>query len=193
MFAAGIIALHRGMLQYYVQMRYLTPVEAERCRTGAMPLFAPLPRPGASAVRESSADADASIGDPVAALRGAFARNLYNALVARAQSELLETVARHPDGRTLAVEVPERTPHHAHRECTTTAIVQRRRKRFAIRDEALAAMLQSLDEEPMPRPRRGAHRLRQRPVIDHAADQMRAIADHLLNSAEGRNGLDLSP
>ena len=99
LFAAGIIALHRGMLQYYVQMRYLTPVEAERYRTGAMPLFAPLPRPGASAVRESSADADASIGDPVAALRGAFARNLYNALVARAQSELLETVARHPDGR----------------------------------------------------------------------------------------------
>lgn len=77
LFAAGIIALHRGMLQYYVQMRYLTPVEAERYRTGAMPLFAPLPRPGASAVRESSADADASIGDPVAALRGAFARNLY--------------------------------------------------------------------------------------------------------------------
>ena len=30
-------------------------------------------------------------------------------------------------------------------------------------------------------------------VIDHAADQMRAIADHLLNSAEGRNALDLSP
>lgn len=151
LFAAGIIALHRGMLQYYVQMRYLTPVEAERYRTGAMPLFTPLPRPGASAVRESSADADASIGDPVAALRGAFARNLYNALVARAQSELLETVARHPDGRALAVEVPERTSHHAHRECTTAAIVQRRRRRFAIRDEALAAMLQSLDEEPMPR------------------------------------------
>ena len=30
-------------------------------------------------------------------------------------------------------------------------------------------------------------------AIDYAADQMRAIADHLLNSAEGRNGLDLSP
>ena len=147
-FADRIVALHRGMLRYYVQMRFLTPAEAEYCRTHPMPLFAPL---GGVEERGSDPQAvqhdDERLEDPIAALRRAFARNVYNALVARARAELLETVTRHPEGRSVAAET---TGPSRRGECTTTAIVQGRRRRFAIHDDALAAMLQSLYEEPMP-------------------------------------------
>lgn len=147
-FANRIVALHRGMLRYYVQMRFLTPAEADYCRTHPMPLFAPL---GGTEERgsdpQAAQHAEERLEDPIAALRGAFARNVYNALVARARAELLETVARHPEGRSVATET---TRPSRRGEFTTTAIIQGRRRRFAIHDDALAAMLQSLYEEPMP-------------------------------------------
>ena len=146
-FASRIVALHRGMLQYYVQMRFLTPGEAEYCSTHPIPLFAPL-----GGVEERGADgqptddANEIPQDPASALRGAFARNIYNALVARARAELLETIVQHPEARAIATETTGRNRHRF----TTTAIVQGRRRRFAIHDAALTAMLQSLYEDPMP-------------------------------------------
>lgn len=147
-FVSRIVALHRGMLRYYVQMRFLTPAEADYCRTHPMPLFAPLGSIEERGAERQRADTpDEPSEDPVSALRGAFARNIYNALVARARAELLETVARHPESRAIATESTGRSRHH---EFTTTAIVQGRRARFVIHDDALTAMLQSLYEEPMP-------------------------------------------
>ena len=143
-FADRIVALHRGMLRYYVQMRLLTPVEAEYWRTHPIPLLSPLggdpdaergPEEGAGKLPE----------DLIAALRSAFARNIYNALVARAKAELFETVVRHPQGSSIA-----RKTTRGERRYTTSAVVQGRRTRFAIHDEALTVMLQSLHEDPMP-------------------------------------------
>ena len=147
-FADRVVALHRGMLRYYVQMRFLTPAEAEYCNANPIPLFAPFGEPEERAGEPQPADPAGELPeDPVSALRGAFARNIYNALVARARAELLETVSRHPEGRAVATETTARSPRH---QFTTTAIVQGRRRRFAIQDGALTAMLQSLYEEPMP-------------------------------------------
>ena len=147
-FAAGLISLHRAMLHNYVQMRYLTPAEAEHYRTNTVPLFLPLARTNnSSRIREATDDAGQISDDVVGALRGAFARNIHNALACRARAELLETVVRHEDGETIATEA---TGAETEAALTTTAIVQRRRRRFVIHDDALAAMLQSLDEAPLP-------------------------------------------
>ena len=147
-FAAGLIALHRAMLRYYVQMRYLTPAEAERYRTGMVPLFVPLAgTDNSSTLREAADDLGEIPDDLVGAIRGAFARNIYNALACRARAELLETVARHGDGETIATLANGAETKAA---LTTTAIVQRRRRRYVIHDNALAAMLRSLDEAPWP-------------------------------------------
>ena len=145
-FANRVLALHRGMLRYYVQMRFLTQGEADYCSTHPIPLFTPL---GGVEERgsEPGGDADEVPDDPVSALRGAFARNIYNALVARARAELLETVVRHPEGRKIASET---VGPGGRRRFTTTAIVQGRRTRFAVHDDALAVMLESLYEDPMP-------------------------------------------
>ena len=147
-FADRVVALHRGMLRYYVQMRFLTPAEAEYCNADPIPLFAPLGGPeergGESQPVEHAGELPE---DPVAGLRNAFARNIYNALVARARAELLETVVRHPEGGEIATQTTGRTRRH---QFTTTGIVQGQRTRFVIHDGALTAMLQSLYEEPMP-------------------------------------------
>ena len=140
-FADRVVALHRGMFRYYVQMRFLTPTEAEYGRTNRISLFTPLgegkERGGVRRLPD----------DPVSALRSTFARNIYNALVARAWAELAETVVRHPEGHAIATEV---TGGSQRDQFTTTAIVQGRRTRFIIHDKALTAMLQSLHEDPMP-------------------------------------------
>ncbi len=147
-FARRVIALHRGMLRYYVQMRFLTPSEAEYCGTHPVPLFAPIGGiEERGAERWTTEDAGEVPEDPVSALRRAFACNLYNALVARARAELLETVVQHSDGRTIATETTERS---GRQQFTTTAIVRGRRTRFTVHDAAVTAMLQSLYEEPMP-------------------------------------------
>ena len=41
-FARRVSALHRAMLRYYVQMRFLTPAEAQYCGTHPIPLFEPI-------------------------------------------------------------------------------------------------------------------------------------------------------
>ena len=147
-FASRIIALHRGLLRYYVQMRLFTPAEAEYWRTNPVPLFAPIGGYGEPDFERGPVeDADELPEDLIAALRSAFARNIYNALVARARAELFETIVRHPRGRSIASETTRWSRRHRY---TASAIVQGRRTWFAIHDEALAAMLQSLYEDPMP-------------------------------------------
>lgn len=142
-FADRVVALHRGMLRYYVQMRFITPTEAQDGTTNRLPLFAPL-----GGVEERSDERRRRLpDDPVSALRSTFAHNIYNALVARAQAELFETVGRHPEGGAIATEATGQNRPH---QFTTTAIVQGRHTRFIIHDDALTAMLQSLYENPMP-------------------------------------------
>ena len=140
-FADRIVALHRGMFRYYVQMRFLGPTEAQYGSTNRIPLFAPL-----GEVKDRGGERRVP-DDPVSALRSTFARNIYNALVARARAELLETVVRHPEGHAIATEV---TGASQHDQFTTTAIIHGRRTRFIIHDDALKVMLQSLHEDPMP-------------------------------------------
>ncbi len=140
-FADRVVALHRGMLRYYVQMRFLRPSEAQHGRANRIPLFTPI------GVGNERGGEWRPPDDPVSALRSTFARNIYNALVARAWAELLETVVRHPEGQAIATEV--KGPSESG-QFTATAIVQGRRRRFIIHDAALRAMLQSLHEEPMP-------------------------------------------
>lgn len=150
LFAAGIIALHRAMLFYYVEMRHLTLVEAERYRSGQIPLVTPLlVRRSSEPVAESllSDVFTKSTDDLTAVLRGVFERNIHDALVARAKAELFETITRHPEGRTIASVA---TGPSSRNRYTTIAMVRETRTRFAVHDEALVAMLQSLDEEPMP-------------------------------------------
>ena len=142
-FADRVVDLHRGMLRYYVQMRLLTPTEAQYSTINRIPLFVPL-----GGVEERSGEQRRRIpDDPISALRSTFAKNIYNALVARARAELFETVRRYPEGRATATEATGRGRGH---QFTTTAIVQGRRTRFIIHDDALTAMLQSLYENPMP-------------------------------------------
>ena len=147
-FARRVIALHRGMLRYYAQMRFLTPAEAEYCGTRPIPLFAPIGGVEERGAEQRTTDEATGVPeDPVSALRRAFGRNIYNALVARARAELLETVVQNPDGHAIATEATERSGRH---QFTATAIVQGRRRRFTVHDAAVAAMLQSLYEKPMP-------------------------------------------
>lgn len=77
-----------------------------------------------------------------------FSRNICNALACRARAELFETLAHHPQGSEIAVEAdctPQRGSH-----TTATALVNGRRHRFAVHDPAMAAMLDSIVEKPMP-------------------------------------------
>lgn len=141
LFADRVVALHRGMFRYYVQMRLLRPTEAQYGRANRIPLFRPLGEAKERGGEWRLPD------DPVSALRSTFAHNIYNALVARARAELLEVAVRHPEGHAIATEVAGSTKRD---QFTTTAIVQGRRRRFIIHDDALTAMLQSLHEDPMP-------------------------------------------
>ena len=149
-FAAQLIDLHTAMLPYYVQMRYLTAEEAEEYPSRKIPLLVPLGGAnGSEWTRPDDIDPVASLrGDLVAALRGAFAHNIYNALAYRARAELFETLASHPEGDEIAVEA-DRTSRWDSRG-TATALVNGRRRRFAVHDPALAAMLDSIVEKPMP-------------------------------------------
>ena len=148
-FAIRIVALHRGMLRYYVQMRLFTPAEAEYWRIHAIPLLSPLVGGDPDAERGPREEAGKIPEDLTAALRSAFARNIYNALVARAKAELFETVVRHSQGSSIARKTT-RGETRGERRYTTSAIVQGRRTRFTIHDEALIVMLRSLYEDPMP-------------------------------------------
>ena len=144
-FEERILALHRGMLWYYVQMRLFTPAEAEYWRTHSIPLLSPLVGGDPDPETRLGEEAGKIPEDLTAALRNAFERNIYNALVARAKAELFETVIRHTHGSSVARKTTRRE-----RRYTTSAIVQGRRTRFTIHDEALTVMLRSLYEDSMP-------------------------------------------
>lgn len=165
-FAQRLLGLHRAMLRYYVQMRYLTPMEAERFRRGPVPILGSLltpdgrqpaqPIPGAHgqvpltspspAGNAQNAETD-DAGDLVDALRSAFARNIHNALACRARAELFETLAAAPQGHKVVSQATATSPRH---EFTAVVLVHGARKRFVVHDEALTAMLKSMHEPPMP-------------------------------------------
>ena len=135
-FAKKLCRLHRWMLPFYCQMRYLTTEEAAAHAEGKIPMLAPL-RPTDSPALELRAGKDPVFftGDPVAALQEAFSRNIYNALCWRARAELFEVM---PPARELQA-------------IASTAIVGDRRQWFRISDEALISTLNSLNETEFPR------------------------------------------
>ena len=95
-FSHQLVALHIAMLPYFVQMRYLTPRDAEAFRRGHVPILTPLTsrhRHPAEA-EDGPAYTGPLPGDLSEALLGTFARNIYQALACRARSELFETLSR---------------------------------------------------------------------------------------------------
>ena len=149
-FAARLIDLHHAMLPYYVQMRYLTAAEAEEYPSRKMPLLAPLgSAAGLRWTHPDDVDPSRKLrGDLVTALRGVFACNIYNALACRARAELFETLIHHPGGDEIAVKADRAREWDA--RGTATALVNGQRRRFAVYDPALASMLDSIAEKPMP-------------------------------------------
>ena len=100
-FSAQLVALHRAMLPYYVQMRYLTRREAAAFRNGHIPVLSLLRSPS-----RHPAEVDGPVytgelpGDLSEALLGTFAPNIHEALVCRARSELFETLLQPTRPRT---------------------------------------------------------------------------------------------
>ncbi len=148
-FATELVRLHRAMLRYYVQMRYLAPAEADAFRRGHVPVLTPLT--GTS--RHPTELADGALyagplpGDLSSALANTFARNIHHALACRARTELFQTLSAHPQGREFATEA---TRHRSGPDATTEILVDRGRARFVVDDPALASMLASIHEPPMP-------------------------------------------
>ncbi len=148
-FTRELAGLHRAMLRYYVQMRYLTPTEAETFRRGRIPLLTPL----RVTRRHPAEQVDGPLytgplpGDLAGALLNTFARNIHHALACRARTELFQTLSAHPQGSEVATE----TRGHRSRPATTVGVLlNRRRTRFVVHDRALASMLASIHEPPMP-------------------------------------------
>ena len=148
-FATELVRLHRAMLRYYVQMRYLMPAEADAFRRGHIPLLTAL----AWTQRHPADLADGPLYDgplPVDlsdALANTFARNIHHALACRARTELFQTLLADPQGREIATEVRGR---RAGPDTTTEVLLDRGRTRFEVHDPALASMLASIHEPPMP-------------------------------------------
>ncbi|MDE2763207.1 MAG: hypothetical protein OXK74_10540 [Gemmatimonadota bacterium] len=147
-FASELAGLHRAMLRYYVQMRYLTPEEAETFRRGRFPLLTPLRAPQ----RHPADEGDGPLytgplpGDLSGALLNTFARNIHHALACRARAELIQTLSAHAQGNTIATEA---RGGRAGQGRTFEALLERRRTRFVVHDQALASMLASIREPPM--------------------------------------------
>lgn len=148
-FAAEVVRLHRAMLRYYVQMRYLTPAEADAFRRGHIPLLAPLAwtRPHPAELADGPLYDGPLPADLSSALANTFARNIHHALACRARTELFQTVLTHPRGHVVATEARR---HRAGPNTTTGILLDRRRTRFVVHDPALASMLASINEPPMP-------------------------------------------
>ncbi len=163
-FARRLVALHRAMLDYQVQMRALTKNEAARFRNVPVPILSALaaPHPHPAEAPGSPLHRDQLPGDLGAALLAAFARNLYHALCCRARSELFETLLAHaPAARALAERGSERKPRRPRiatgyrarnraRGVAFGVLVREERMSFDIHDGALAQMLRSLAEDPPP-------------------------------------------
>ena len=133
-FAEKLYQLHRNMLAFYFQMRYLTLDEARNFMKGRIPLLTPLrPTDGASQIRK---DPVFITGDPTSMLLDAFSQNIHNALCWRARAELFEVM-------------PLETDKDAH-GIWSTAIVNNEIKQFFVADEALIKTLSSLNEAVFP-------------------------------------------
>jgi len=147
-FATELAGLHRAMLRYYVQMRYLTPAEAGIFGRGRIPLLTPL----RATRRHPAEDGDSPLytgplpADLVGALLNTFARNLHHALACRARTELFRTLSAHAHGNTIATEA---SGGRAGPGFTVEVLLERRRTRFVVHDRALASMLASIHEPPM--------------------------------------------
>ena len=149
-FTTELVRLHRAMLRYYVQMRYLTPMEAEAFKHGRIPLLTPLRR-----TRRHPAELggrplnmDPLPDDLSGALLNAFSCNIYHALACRARTELFRTLIAHPHGSDVATEAKG---NRSGPDVTPGVLMDRSRRRFLVHDRALASMLASIHEPPMPR------------------------------------------
>ena len=147
-FATELAGLHRAMLRYYVQMRYLTPTEAQTFGRGRVPLLTPL----RATRRHPAEEGDGPLykgplpADLSGALLNTFARNIHHALACRARAELFQTLSANAQGNTVATEARGR---RAGPGFTVEALLERRRTRFVVHDRALASMLASIHEPPM--------------------------------------------
>ena len=147
-FAAELADLHRAMLRYWVQMRYLTLAEAESFMRGRIPLLTSLH----ASRRHPAERGDGPLykgplpGDLSGALLNTFARNIHHALACRARTELFQTLSAHPRGSGIATEAPGNRPEPG---LTRPVLLERRRARFVVHDRALASMLASIHEPPM--------------------------------------------
>ena len=147
-FASGVAGLHRAMLRYYVQMRYLTPAEAASFKRGRIPLLTSLRATRRHPVEEGDGPLYPGPlpGDLSGALLNTFARNIHHALACRARTELFHTLSAHPQGYAIATEA---RGGRAGPGLTIEALLERRRVRFVVHDRALASMLASIHEPPM--------------------------------------------
>ncbi len=148
-FARELVRLHRAMLRYYVQMRYVTPRETEVFRRGRIPLLTPLRRTRRhpAELGDGPLYAGPLPGDLSGALLNTFARNIHHALACRARTELFRTLSAHSGGSEVATAV---RGHRPAPDVTTGVLLDRGRTRFLVHDRALASMLASIHEPPMP-------------------------------------------
>ena len=148
-FATGLVRLHRAMLRYYVQMRYLTPTEAEAFRRERIPLLTPLSRTRRHPAELGNGPLYAGPlpSDLSGALLNAFARNIHHALACRARTELFQTLSAHPQGSDVAAEA---RGQRSGPDTMAGVLLDRRRTRFVVHDRAVASMLASIHEPPMP-------------------------------------------
>ncbi len=148
-FAGQLADLHRAMLHYYVQMRYLTLAEAKAFRGGRIPLLTTLwaKRRHPAEHGDGSLYAGPLPEDLSDALLNAFARNIHHALACRARTELFQTLSAHPKGSGIATEA---RGHRSGSGVSAAVLLDGRRARFVVHDPALASMLESIHEPPMP-------------------------------------------
>ena len=161
-FTERLLQLHRAMLGYYGQMRYLTEEECEQYRVGPLPLLSPFhrtrlrPVPGvdrSAALADTAEDATPFPEDLTAALQGAFSRNIRNALACRAQTELVRALDK--DLLTATFKPEEKFPMEPPDPLVPPVVLDAeplasKPRHVVVKDRALAAMLTSIDESPMP-------------------------------------------
>lgn len=133
-FADKLCQLHRNMLPFYLQMRYLTLDETGNYMAGRMPMLTPL-RP-TDKTSQVGKDPVFVTGDPASELLNTFSQNIYNALCWRARAELFEVMDSATGTRQNGI--------------WSIAIVNNEIKRFFVTDEALVKTLSSLNEPVFP-------------------------------------------
>ena len=136
-FAKRIWELHREMLIFYHQMRYITYSELQELFHDRIPILTPLRNSNSTGPKLNlKMDAIHVTENPVTLLRSVFYQNIYNSLCWRARSELLYTSA------TTVLNLSR---------VGFIAIYNDNYVKFEIKDDpALVATLASLAEEPYP-------------------------------------------